>query len=203
MHRISRASGLALGVLLSCTLLSQPSRAADEGCSSDLGKIISELGVRLKKTFQIDPRVRGCLHERVDVAQTSFRDLQALLALYGFMDTAETGGIIQIIPDANARQTPLRLIDDQARDVGEFEVVMKIIDTAPLNAAVLVPILRPILPQYAHLVAVSQTNSMIVVGRYGNVRTVETLLRALRTRPLVPMEPFKDDASRGAVAPAK
>lgn len=203
MRKVSRAAQWTLVLLLSSVASSQQSVAAEEGCAGDLGKIVSEVGVRLKKSFQIDPRVRGCVNERVDVAKTSFRDLQALLALYGFMDTMETDGIIQIIPDATARAMPLRLIDDRTRDVGEFEMVMKVLDTAPLSAPMLVPILRPLLPQYAHLVANPQTNSMVIVARYGNVHTVEALLRTLQTRPLVAVERIKDEEPRGAAAPAK
>jgi general secretion pathway protein D len=193
-----------VGLLLSSAVLSQQSSAADdEGCPNDLVKTINEVGARLKKDFQIDPRTRGCLAGPIDVSKTSYRDLQALLALHGFMDTMETDGVIQIIPDAGARSMPLRLIDDRTRDVSEFEMVMKIVDTGPLNASQLVPILRPLLPQYAHLVAHTQTNSMVIVARYGNVRTLETLLRSLRARPMVPVEKIKDDVSRDAGAPAK
>jgi general secretion pathway protein D len=206
--------GLVVGLqLLSATAQAQQSAAPEEACN-ELSAIVNAVGARLKKSLQIDPRVHACVQGRVDVPSMSYRDLQALLALHGFIDTMELDGIIQIVPDAIARQLPLRLIDDRTRDVGEFEMVMKVVDTAPLNAAQLVPVLRPLLSQYSHLVADIQTNSMIVVTRYGNVRTLENLLRALKVRPLVPLserlpparpmsdkDKVRDEAARSASPP--
>jgi len=141
------------------------------------------------------------LSQPIDAQRISYRELQALLALHGFLDTMEADGVINIVPDANARQLPLRFIDDTARDVGEFEIVMKIIDPSPLSAAHLIPILRPLIPQYGHLVADGQTNALIVVSRYGTVRTLEAMIRKLRQRPMV--APRDDDKSASGTAPTR
>jgi general secretion pathway protein D len=187
-----RTALLVLGLLMVLPLrdaagVEQTAEAAPANCR-ELSSIVNDVGARLKKRFQIDPRVGGCVSEELDTDRMSYRDLQGLLALRGFIDTMELDGVIQIVPDANARHLPVRLIDDSSRGIGEFEMVMKIVDPAPLEASQVVPMLRPLLPQYAHLVADSQTNSLIVVTRYAGVRTLETLLRALRARPLVPAE---------------
>jgi type II secretory pathway component GspD/PulD (secretin) len=190
--------------LLSAAALGQQNAVSEEACLNELGKVVSEVGARLKKRLQIDPRVHGCVQGRIDVPSMTYRDLQALLALHGFVDTMELDGIIQIVPDAVARQLPLRLIDDRTRDVGEFEMVIKVVDTAPLNASYLVPILRPLLSQYSHLVANTQTNSMIVVARYANVRTLENLLRVLKSQPLVPLpDRPREDATRSTSPPPR
>lgn len=195
-----RTSLLLLGLLMALALrdaaaVEQASDTGSAGCR-ELSSIVTDIGVHLQKRFQIDPRVRGCVPADLDTARMSYRDLQALLALRGFIDTMELDGVIQIVPDANARQLPVRLIDDSSRGIGEFEMVMKVIDPAPLKASQVVPMLRPLLPQYSHLVADSQTNSLIVVTRYAGVRTLEGLLRALRARPLVPVE--KAAAAQGS-----
>lgn len=166
--------------------LPEPVRTCASPVEPSLLDTVSAVGARLKKSFLIDQRL-DCVavSTPVDVQKTSYRDLQALLALYGFVDSAAADGSIYIVPEAMARQLPMRIIDDKTRDVGDAELVMKIIDPSPLNAAPLVPILRPLLPQYAHLVTDTQTNSMIVVARYGNIRTLEAMLRSLQQRPLV------------------
>jgi len=46
-------------------------------------------------------------------------------------------------------------------------------------AAFLVPILRPMLPQYAHLAAAVCSNSLLVVDSYANVRRIETIVKIL------------------------
>ncbi len=166
--------------------LPEPVRTCASPAEPSLLDTVSAVGARLKKSFLIDQRL-DCvaLITPVDAQKTSYRDLQALLALYGFVDSTAADGSVYIAPEAMARQLPMRIIDDKSRDVGDAELVMKIIDPAPLNAVPLIPILRPLLPQYAHLVADTQTNSMIVVARYGNIRTLEAMLRSLQQRPLV------------------
>lgn len=207
MKRVTRVASLVVGLqLLSAVALGQQSYAAEEECRNELANVVSEVGTRLKKRLQIDPRVRGCVQGRIDVPNMTYRDLQALLALHGFVDTMELDGIIQIVPDAVARQQPLRLIDERSRDVGEFEMVMKVVDATPLSASHLVPILRPLLSQYSHLVSVTNTNTMIVVARYANVRALETLLQAMKSQRLVPLpvpERPRDDATRGANPPSR
>jgi len=50
-----------------------------------------------------------------------------------------------------------------------------------LPAASLVPILRPIVPQNGHLVAVPCTNVLMIVDTYANVRRLESVVQALDT----------------------
>jgi type II secretory pathway component GspD/PulD (secretin) len=207
MRKMVGVASLVAGLqLLSAGALGQQRETAAEECRNELAKVVSEVGTRLQKRLQIDPRVRGCVQGRLDVPSMTYRDLQALLALHGFVDTMELDGIIQIVPDAVARQQPLRLIDERSRDVGEFEMVMKVVDTTPLSASHLVPILRPLLSQYSHLVSITHTNSMLVVARYANVRALEYLLQALKSQPLValpvPDRP-RDEPTRSVNPPSR
>jgi general secretion pathway protein D len=194
---------LGLAGALPAVTAAGASDAPSQTCATDrsLLKIVTDAGRRLDKKLFIDPRLDLCVApgQPMDGQRITYGELQALLALYGLMTTVEAEGVISIVREDIARQLPLRLIDDNARGVGEFEMVMKLIDTAPLNPAILVPILRPLLPQYAHLVAHSETNTMIMVGRYGNVRSLEAMLVKLRQRPLVAAA----DGTAMQAAPAK
>jgi len=49
----------------------------------------------------------------------------------------------------------------------------------PVPAAQLVPILRPLLPQAAHLAALPDQNALLIVDRFGNVKRVVALVREL------------------------
>ena len=53
-----------------------------------------------------------------------------------------------------------------------------------LREAQLVPILRPLLPQAAGLAAFPQTNSLVIVDRFANLRRIEGLIKALDNTPL-------------------
>jgi type II secretory pathway component GspD/PulD (secretin) len=203
------ALGLALSSLLTSFAMAQqapPNQASAECERGDifLPELIGILKSRFNKKFVIDPRVRACVNLAggLDPRAMSYRDFQAVLAQYGFVDTPELAGIITIMPDANARQMPLRLIDDRTRDVGEFEMVMKLIDPSPLSASYLVPILRPLLSQYSHLVAQGETNQLLIVSRFSSIRSIEGLIREMRQAPVV--APYKPDSpTRSNTTPAK
>jgi general secretion pathway protein D len=82
------------------------------------------------------------------------------------------------MPDAFARQLPTRLLQRDDRSVPDDEWVTRVIAVPGGNATQLVPILRPMLPQAAHLAA-SADGKLIVVDTYANVRRLTELVRLL------------------------
>jgi general secretion pathway protein D len=162
-------------------------RASRSTDGVSLVQLLERSAARLNKRFIVDPRLTGeAIMVGIDPERITYRELQAVLSVHGFMTTQEANGTIEIIPDANARQLAMPVLTARSNPVGEDEVVTKMIDVGPLQATQLVPILRPLLPQYAHLVGESQTNSLIVVARYENVRQIETIVNEMKKRPTVP-----------------
>ena len=84
------------------------------------------------------------------------------------------GDYVRIVPDAQVRQLPLPLVTGKERHP-DAEYVSKVIVPRNISAMQLVPILRPLLPQSAHLVALPCTNSLVIVDSYGNIRRIEAL----------------------------
>ncbi len=78
------------------------------------------------------------------------------------------------------------------------EFVSKIIAVKSIPAAQLVPLLRPLIPQAGHLVALPRVNKLILVDTFANIRRLETLVQALDGG-----EPYKPEKCepREAVAP--
>jgi general secretion pathway protein D len=151
-----------------------------------LAPLIERSAARLNKRFIIDPRLRGdATVYGIDPERITYRELQAVLEVHGFA-MFEDGGTTKVVPDASARQYAMPLIGDRSANVGEDEYVTKAIDVTPLEATQLVPILRPLMPQQAHLVAYSLTNTLIMVDRYSNVKRIEAIVRDLQKRPISP-----------------
>jgi general secretion pathway protein D len=48
-----------------------------------------------------------------------------------------------------------------------------------MSAPQVVPILRPLLPQYAHLAALPEQNVLVIVDRYANVKRLTEIVLAL------------------------
>jgi general secretion pathway protein D len=159
-----------------------PDNAATQGI--ELMELLEISAERLKKRFIIDPRVSGrALIVNLDPKRMSYADLQSVLSVHGFVAMEEMNGTVRIVPDANARQLPMPLLDEKPSTLGADEMVTKRIDVGSLQATQLVPILRPLLPQYAHMVAHGETNSLIVSARHANVQMIEKIVRELASRP--------------------
>jgi type II secretory pathway component GspD/PulD (secretin) len=63
--------------------------------------------------------------------------------------------------------------------VAHGDVVRVMFTVKNVPAAQLVPILRPLLPQMGHLVALPCTNMLMIVDTLGNVQRIEKLVQSL------------------------
>jgi general secretion pathway protein D len=95
-----------------------------------------------------------------------YRLFLSTLEVHGFV-ALDSGGAIQIVPDANARF-----------GAGDDYVTQAIV-LDNIGAAQLVPILRPLLPQSAHLAAHQVSNALIVADRPQNMRRMLDLVRRM------------------------
>ena len=156
-----------------------------EGRGVEIDQILSDYAKRANKRLIVDPRVRAyVIAPGVDLRTVSFSDLQAILRVHGFVAVDEQD-VITVIPEANMRQLPLVNLDSRgAARVGDDNVVLRVINVEKIDAAQLVPLLRPLLPQAAHMAVYAPTNSMILVGRYANVRTIEAIVHSMEKQPV-------------------
>ena len=145
----------------------------------DLHALVAEVAETTGKEFLIDPRVRARVYSVPRIEDPTYSDLLSVLRLNGYI-AVEIGGKVNVVPDANARQMPTRLLQRDDTSVPDDEVVTRVI-TVP-NAAMFVPILRPMMPQHAHLAAWAlpdQSNKLIVTDTYANVRRITELVQML------------------------
>jgi general secretion pathway protein D len=99
----------------------------------------------------------------------------SILEVYGFI-AMETGEITKILPNASARQYPGFLGTDGA---GADDIVTQVIKVQNIGAAQLVPILRPLIPQYGHLAAHPGSNMLIISDRALNVERMVRIIRRI------------------------
>ena len=151
--------------------------------SVPLERLIVNVARKTGKTFVIDPRV----HADVVIigrtpAELSYAELLGVLDVYGFT-AVEDSGFVRVIPDVAIKvQAVPTITPKDTRPASEY--VSQIVTVRNVSAAQLVPILRPLLPQTATLVAFPQTNSLVIVDRFANLRRVEGLIKALDSTPL-------------------
>ena len=178
----SRSSFRLGAVALAATLLSATSQA-DVTLNlkdAEINTLISTVSEVTGKNFIVDPKVKG----KVTVISAAPMNKQqlydtflAVLQVQGFA-AVPAGNAIKIIQDTNARTDggmPVRAGSGLAID----DVVTQVIQLQNVSAAQMVPILRPLMSQWAHLAAYPGNNSLILADRAGNVARMNTLIHQM------------------------
>jgi general secretion pathway protein D len=96
------------------------------------------------------------------------------LQVHGFV-AVPAGNLIKILPDANARQLPGDDLPDRISQTSDG-IVTQVIPVQNISAAQLVPILRPLIPQYGHLAAYPASNILIISDRSSNVSRIMRII---------------------------
>ena len=146
---------------------------------ADLTAFINEVADITGKNFAVDPRVRG----NVTVISNKALNKEEVYDLFlGVLNVngvvaIPSGRTIKIVPDSNVKSSGIPY-DARHRATGD-QIVTRVIWLENTNANDLIPALRPLMPQFAHLSAVNGTNALIVSDRASNIYQLETIIRNL------------------------
>jgi general secretion pathway protein D len=88
------------------------------------------------------------------------------------------GKVIKIIPNTDARQVPANDLPNSVSATSD-EVVTQIVTVKNISAAQLVPLLRPLIPQYGHLAAYPSGNMLIISDRASNVNRIVRIVERM------------------------
>jgi general secretion pathway protein D len=149
---------------------------------TDIEEVLRRVSASTGQEFLVDPRVRASVFGVPDIGTPTYPELLAILRMHGFA-AFEVAGRVNIVPDANARFMPARLLQRDDPSVPDDEYVTRILTVA--NAAQLVPVLRPLMPQSAHLAATMPADGgtgdgkLILFDTYANVRRMTEIVNAL------------------------
>jgi type II secretory pathway component GspD/PulD (secretin) len=147
--------------------------------------LIAAVAKRSDKKFIVDPRVQGdAVLLQKNPAALSYDDLLMVMSVHGFM-AVTNGDYIRVVPEALVRQMAVPIADGDKHPLAEY--VTRVFTIKSVPASHLVPLLRPLLPQQAHLVALPCTNNLIIVDTFGNTQRLEQVIKSLdRGEPYVP-----------------
>jgi general secretion pathway protein D len=182
------ATGLALALALGTATLSVPPAAAAQAQGTitpnykdaDLSQIIEAVSAVTGKNFIVDPRVKAQVTMLSSTPMTPAAFYEAFLSIlqvHGFV-AVPAGDTIKIIPDANARQVPANDLPSRVSATSD-EIVTQVIAVKNVSAAQLVPILRPLIPQYGHLAAYPASNMLIISDRASNVNRLVRIVQRI------------------------
>ena len=175
---------LATLPLVSTAADEQPAKVIGESRNNGLqmieaGDLIERVGKKTGKQFLLDARVRFEVPMSTrDLERLDYARLLDILRLYMFA-TYEADGVVVVTVDASARQLPMPVSTSISPKALDSELVTLLIHAKNVCAAQTVPVLRPLMPQAAHLAAMPQTNSLMLVDYASNARRVADLFERL------------------------
>ena len=167
--------GLAFGLLTS-SLQAVAEEVTLNFSDADLVAVINSVSQITGKNFIIDPRVKG----KVTVVSSKplneaevYNVFLSILQVHGFA-TVPTRNAIKIIPDATAKQSSTPF-DAASRNPAD-QLITRVLQIKHINAAQLVPILRPLVAQQGHLAAYPTTNVLIISDRASNILRIDRII---------------------------
>jgi general secretion pathway protein D len=174
-------------VLLTSLLLMAPGAALPQTATitpnykdADIRQIIEAVSEVTGQNFIIDPRVKAqvtMLSSTPMSADAFYQAFLSILQVHGYV-AVPSGDLVKILPDANARQVPANDLPGGLLSSTD-ELVTQVIQVQNIGAAQLVPILRPLIPQYGHLAAHPASNMLIISDRSANVNRMLRIIRRI------------------------
>ncbi len=166
-------------VIVPISLLAQQVTITPNYKEADIRQIVEAVSAVTNRNFIIDPRVNAKVTMLSKTPMTPDAFYEAFLAILEVHQLAamQSGDIIKIIPNATARQygSPM----GAGRAAGDDDIVTQVIQVENVGAAQLVPILRPLIPQFGHLAAHPGSNMLIISDRAGNVARMVSIIRRI------------------------
>jgi general secretion pathway protein D len=185
-QRSTRLAAIGLALLLAVGTLPAPAGAQAQGSitpnykDADLSQIIEAVSAVTGKNFIVDPRVKAQVTMLSSTPMTPnafYEAFLSILQVHGFV-AVPSGDTIKIIPDANARQVPANDLPGRVSATSD-EIVTQVVAVKNVSAAQLVPILRPLIPQYGHLAAYPASNMLIISDRASNVNRIVRIIQRI------------------------
>lgn len=146
---------------------------------ADISALVSEVAEITGKNFVVDPRVKGTITviSSKELNANQFYELFLGVLSVNNFSAIPSGSVIKIVPDANAKQMAVP-VDVDMTIRGE-NLVTRVIALENANAVDLVPVLRPMMPQFAHLAAIASVNALVVTDHANNADAIARIIAQL------------------------
>ena len=169
-----------LPLLAAITPAATPSNQQEERWTinlknAEIREFIDQVAEITGETFIVDPRVKG----QVSVLSKTPLNLSevyqlflSVMATHGFSVVAQ-GDQARVIPNAEAKA------EANSGEAAPDKLETRLIQVQQGSVAELIPLIRPLVPQYGHLAAVTSANALIISDRSANIARIEDLIRQL------------------------
>ncbi len=151
--------------------------------NADIRAVIAEVSRVTGKNFLIDPRVQGKISI---VSSTPMSDKElyqvflSMLQVSGYA-AIPNGNIIKIIPNIDAKTLSPDVLSQMKHPPRGDDMLVQVIPVHYVPSEQLVPVLRPLMPQWSSVSAYPPSNMLILSGRANNIKQLADIIKQVDT----------------------
>lgn len=145
---------------------------------ADILSVINEVSQETGKNFVVDPRVTG----KISLVSSKplhkdevYNVFLSVLELLGY-SAIPSGHVVKIVPNMESGELATRVASRQSPGQGD-EVVVRVIPLVNVTATQLIPVLRPMMPQWSNISAYTPGNVLILLGRAENLKRIAEIIQ--------------------------
>lgn len=144
---------------------------------ADIVEVIRFVASQTGKNVIIDPRVKGKVQVFTNGEVTkdqAYSLLLSILEIHGFT-AFESEGTVRIVPNKDVRSSPIPVTSEANSRTGD-EYVTEVVVLRNISAAKVLPVLRPLVAQHAHMAAYDPSNSIVISDTAANIARVKQVI---------------------------
>ena len=147
--------------------------------ATDIRAVISAVSEMTGRNFIVDPRVKGKVTVISHQALKSSEIYQVFLSVLKIHGFAAIPGknVTKIVPEVNAKQDAIST--GRATVPYSDEFITQVLEIKNVDAAQLVPILRPLVPQRGHLAAYPGSNVLVISDSGANILRLKKIIKSI------------------------
>lgn len=145
---------------------------------ADILSVINEVSQETGKNFVVDPRVTGkisLVSSKPLKKEEVYNVFLSVLELLGY-SAIPSGNVIKIVPNMESGEMSTRVANRRSPGRGD-EVVVRVIPLHNVTATQLIPVLRPLMPQWSNISAYTPGNVLILLGRAENLKRIAQIIQ--------------------------
>jgi general secretion pathway protein D len=146
---------------------------------TDIQELIKFVAEVTGTTIVVDPKVKGTVKviSSKPVSSTELYDLfLSILDVHGYT-AVRSGNVVRVIQSKDARSSPVRVATGSLDPNDEY--VTQVIRLENISAAKLIPVLRPLVPQQAHMAAYAPANAIIISDVAANIERIREIIQSM------------------------
>ena len=147
--------------------------------NADIRAVITEVSRVTGKNFVIDPRVQGKISIVSSTPMSNHALYQVFLSVLQVSGYAAipSGDIIKIIPNIDAKTQSPDLINGMRNPPQGDDMMVAVVPVHYVPSEQLVPVLRPLMPQWSSVSAYAPSNMLILSGRANNIKSLAKIIK--------------------------